>query len=159
MNILIMDNTSLSSIVEAAGSFISKETKLHALILNAGIMAVLYEATVNGDRNPDASQLPCALASSILSSSNSVSNCLKEEPSAVRIVCVSSHGQKEKPFGVTKMLYDDSEIEKFGNLGHYGLSKFGNVLHLKILHAQYGPGSEESNKGMGRFGRHSCTAE
>lgn len=37
LQILIMDHTSLATIVEAAKSFTSKESKLNGLILNAGI--------------------------------------------------------------------------------------------------------------------------
>src|ERR1700679_1804464 len=40
LHILIMDNTSLNTVVKAAKNFISRESHLHGLILNAGIMAV-----------------------------------------------------------------------------------------------------------------------
>ncbi|CZR67245.1 related to dehydrogenases with different specificities (related to short-chain alcohol dehydrogenases) [Phialocephala subalpina] len=150
LHILTMDNAALNSIVEAARSFAAKETKLHGLILNAGIMAVPYEVTRDGFEiqmqvNYLAHWLLTYHLLPILQST------ARKGPGSVRIVCVSSHGHKEKPFGVTKMLYDDSEIEKFGNFGRYGLSKLGNVLHSKTLNAEYGPGSENSKQGNGEI--------
>lgn len=144
-----MDNTSLSSIVEAAKLFISKEARLHGLILDAGIMAVPYEVTADGfEIQMQVNYLAhWLLAYRLLPVLQSTAR--KEGPSSVRIVCVSSHGHKEKPFGITKMLYCDSEIEKFGNFGRYGLSKLGNVLYARTLNAQYGPGSAESKQGKG----------
>jgi NAD(P)-dependent dehydrogenase (short-subunit alcohol dehydrogenase family) len=43
-----VDNNSLESVVKAAKTFKSQETRLHGLILNAGIMAVPYEVTKDG---------------------------------------------------------------------------------------------------------------
>lgn len=48
LQVLFMNNNSLDSIVTAAQAFKSKESQLHGLILNAGIMAVPYEVTKNG---------------------------------------------------------------------------------------------------------------
>lgn len=151
LHVLAMDNSSLDSIVEAAKYFASKETILHGLILNAGIMAVPYEVTVDGFEvqmqvNYLAHWLLAYHLLPILQSTARV-----EGAGAVRVVCVSSHGHKEKPFGVTKMLYDKSEIERFGNFGRYGLSKLGNVLHAKTLNVQYGPGGEKSKQGKGEI--------
>ncbi|KAE8447093.1 hypothetical protein EG329_011077 [Mollisiaceae sp. DMI_Dod_QoI] len=151
LRILIMDNTSLGSIVGAAKLFKSQEPTLNGLILNAGIMAVPYEVTTDGfEIQMQVNYLAhWLLAYHLLPVLQSTAR--KEGSGAARIVCVSSHGHREKPFGVTKMLYDDSEIEKFGNYGRYGLSKLGNVLHAQTLHAEYGPGSENSKQGKGEI--------
>ncbi|KUJ07101.1 NAD(P)-binding protein [Mollisia scopiformis] len=146
-----MDLTSLSTVIEAAKSFASKETKLHGLILNAGIMAPPYEVTADGYE----SQMQVNYISQWLLTYHLLpiieSTARKEGPGAARIVCVSSHGHREKPFSVQKMLYDKTEIENFGSFGRYGLSKLANVLHAKTLNVQYGPGSEHARQGKGEI--------
>lgn len=151
LRILIMDHTSLATVVEAAKSFISKELKLNGLILNAGIMAVPYEITTDGFEI----QLQVNYLAHWLLAYHLIpilqATARKEGPGAARIACVSSHGHREQPFKVTKMLYDSSEVEKAGNFGRYGLSKLGNVIHAKNLNVQYGPTSEEAKQGKGEI--------
>jgi NAD(P)-dependent dehydrogenase (short-subunit alcohol dehydrogenase family) len=48
ITLLEMDHTSLSSVVSAAKLFLSKETALHGLVNNAGIMATPFEMTKDG---------------------------------------------------------------------------------------------------------------
>ena len=48
---LILDHNSLATVVAAAKKFSSRETQLNGLILNAGIMAVPYELTKDGNES------------------------------------------------------------------------------------------------------------
>jgi NAD(P)-dependent dehydrogenase (short-subunit alcohol dehydrogenase family) len=148
---LFMDNTSLATIVEAAKIFLSKESKLSGLILNAGIMGVPYEITTDGfEIQMQVNYLAhWLLAYHLLPILQATAR--QEGPGAARIACISSEGHREKPFKITKMLYENSDLEKAGNFGRYGLSKLGNVIHAKNLNAQYGPRSEEAKQGKGEI--------
>jgi len=151
LHVLIMDNASLNTVVKAAKNFISQESQLHGLILNAGIMAVPYTVTSDGFE----SQMQVNYLAHWLLIYHLLpilqSTARKEGPGSVRIVSVSSEGHQKSSFGVTKILYDTTEIEKFGKFGRYGLSKLANVLHAKSLHSQYGPGSENAKQGKGEI--------
>lgn len=146
---LNLDHNSLSSVVSAAKTFISKEKKLHGLVLNAGIMAVPYEVTSDGFE----SQMQVNYLAHWLLTFHllpTLQATAKEEgPGSVRVVCVSSEGHQKFSFGTTKILYDTEEIKAFGDFGRYGLSKLANVLHAKTLHLQFGPGSESAKAGRG----------
>jgi NAD(P)-dependent dehydrogenase (short-subunit alcohol dehydrogenase family) len=114
---LIMDNASLNTVVKAAKNFISKESQLHGLILNAGIMAVPYALTSDGFEsqmqvNYLAHWILTYYLLPILQST-----ARKEGPGSVRIVSVSSKGHQKSSFGVTKILYGTTEIEKFWDFG------------------------------------------
>lgn len=149
IQLLLMDHTSLATVVEAAKSFISKESRLNGLILNAGIMGVPYELTGDGFEiqmqvNYMAHWLLTYHLLPILQTT-----ARTEGAGSARIVCVSSEGHRENPFGVVKMLYDNSELEIAGQFGRYGLSKLGNVIHAKNLTTQFGPQSKEAKEGNG----------
>lgn len=148
---LILDHTSLSSVVSAAQKFAKQESKLHGLILNAGIMAVPYEKTRDGFESQMQVNylahwlltyhlLPTLLATSLADGSGEV-----------RVVCVSSEGHQKSSFGTTKILYDEEDIATFGNFGRYGLSKLADVLHAKTLHSRYGPGSTNAEEKRGEI--------
>jgi NAD(P)-dependent dehydrogenase (short-subunit alcohol dehydrogenase family) len=148
LHMLLLDNTSLKTILTAAKTFSSKETQLHGLILNAGIMAVPYTLTEDGFEiqmqvNYIAHWLLTYHLMPLLLSTARVSG-----PGAARVVCVSSEGHI-KPFGTKKILYNLSEVEAAGNFGRYGLSKLANVLHAKNLNDQYGPTSPSARDGKG----------
>ena len=139
VQVLLMDNTSLYSLVTAAKSFKSKESRLHGLILNAGIMAVPYDVTKDGFE----SQLQVNYLAHWLLTHELLPILLEtariDGPGSARVVCVSSEGHRF--FGVKKMLYSEDEVANFGDFGRYGLSKLANVLHAKNLNDQYGPSS------------------
>ncbi|TVY37126.1 putative oxidoreductase [Lachnellula occidentalis] len=148
---LIMDNNSLTTIVEAAKQFSAQESMLHGLILNAGIMAVPYEVTPDGFEN----QMQINYLAHWLLTYHLLpvllSTARQEGPGSVRVVSVSSDGHQKFSFGVTKILYEASEVKACGGFKRYGLSKFANVLHANSLHSQYGPGSESSSHGKGEI--------
>jgi NAD(P)-dependent dehydrogenase (short-subunit alcohol dehydrogenase family) len=147
---LILDHMQLSTVVEAAKGFMSKETKLHGLILNAGIMATPYEITEDGFE----SQMQVNYLAHWLFTYHLLpillSTARAEGPGSVRVACVSSEGHA-RPFGVTKILYNKDEIAKFGDFGRYGVSKLANVLEAKSLNDAYGPQSESAKDGKGEI--------
>lgn len=149
VQILVMDNNSLDSIATAVTTFKSKESRLHGLILNAGIMAVPYELTRDGFE----SQMQVNYLAHWLLTHHLLSVLLTtariDGPGSVRIVCVSSEGHRS--FGVKTMLYSEEEVAKFGNFGRYGLSKLANVLHAKTLNDQYGPNSINTQEKKGEI--------
>ncbi|KAH7416874.1 hypothetical protein BKA64DRAFT_280522 [Cadophora sp. MPI-SDFR-AT-0126] len=151
LHTLILDHSSLSSVVSASKTFASKEKKLHGLILNAGIMAVPYEVTSDGYE----SQMQVNYLAHWLLTFHLVptlqATAKEEGPGSARVVCVASEGHQKFSFGTTRMLYDVEEIKAFGDFGRYGLSKLANVLHAKSLHAQFGPGSESAKAGGGEI--------
>jgi len=149
LHILLLDHMSLSSIVTAAKTFKDKETQLHGLILNAGIMAVPYEVTKDGfEIQMQVNYLAHWLLTEHLLSVL-ISTAQKCGPGAVRIVCVSSEGHNS--FGTKHILYDPREVESFGNFGRYGLSKLANVLHAKTLNDRFGPSSQNAKAGKGEI--------
>ena len=149
IQVLLMDNNSLDSVVSAAKTFKSKESRLHGLILNAGIMAVPYEVTKDGFE----SQIQINYLAHWLLTYHLLPVLLTtariDGPGSVRIVSVSSEGHRS--FGVKNILYSNEEIAKFGNFGRYGLSKLANVLHAKTLNDQYGPSSTSTREGNGEI--------
>jgi NAD(P)-dependent dehydrogenase (short-subunit alcohol dehydrogenase family) len=149
VQVLLMDNNSLESVVKAAETFKSKETRLHSLILNAGIMAVPYELTQDGFESQMQVNyfahwlLTHHLLSVLLSTARS------DGPGSVRIISVSSEGHRS--FGVKKMLYSDQDVANFGKFGRYGLSKLANVLYAKTLNDQFGPPSASVKESKGEI--------
>jgi NAD(P)-dependent dehydrogenase (short-subunit alcohol dehydrogenase family) len=150
LHVLLMDHTSLSTIVLAAKSFCSQESKLHGLILNAGIMAVPYQITADGFEvqmqvNYIAHWLLAYHLLPIL-----LSTSLKDGEGSVRVISVTSEGHR-RPWNVPGILYDEAEIKAFGRWGLYGVSKLADILLAKSLHASYGPGSTKSKEGKGKI--------
>lgn len=151
VHVLIMDHMSLTTVVEAAKTFTTKEKKLHGLILNAGIMATPYEVTKDGF---EAQMQVNYIAHWLLGYHllpTLLSTAREDGPGSVRIASVSSEGHQKASFGVNKVLYAKDEIAKFGNFGRYGLSKLANVLYAKWLNAAYGPGSKSAANGEGEI--------
>ena len=149
VQVLLMDNASLDTVVMAAKAFKSKETRLHGLILNAGIMAVPYEVT----KDRFESQMQINYLAHWLLTHNLLPVLLEtarvDGPGSARVISVSSEGHRS--FSVNKILYADEEIANFGNFGRYGLSKLANILHAKTLNDQYGPSSVHAKEGKGEI--------
>lgn len=144
-----MDHTSLSTVLAAAKLFLSKETVLHGLINNAGIMATPFEITKDGHEAQWQTNylahwvftyhlLPVLLKTS------------KENPAgSVRIVNLSSSGHFSAPKG--GISFADTSLKNGSGMNRYGQSKLANILHAKTLHKTYGPGSRSAKAGNGEI--------
>jgi NAD(P)-dependent dehydrogenase (short-subunit alcohol dehydrogenase family) len=148
---LLMDNSRISTIFAAEKSFLTKETTLNGLILNAGIMAVPYSRTDDGyEMQWQVNYLAHWLLTNKLIPVL-LSTSLAQGQGAARVVCVSSEGHQTSSFGSDKIIYDNSALEKHGPFGRYGNSKLGNVLHAVSLNNEYGPGSPTAKTGKGEI--------
>lgn len=136
----------LSSVVSAAKEFARKETKLHCLINNAGIMAVLFEKSKDGYESQWQTNylahfllahhlLPILLATARVS-----------KPGDVRIVNVTSggHARFAPKVGID---FEDINQENGGPWSRYGQSKLANILHAKELNRLNGPKGIKKSEG------------
>jgi NAD(P)-dependent dehydrogenase (short-subunit alcohol dehydrogenase family) len=144
-----MDHLSLSTVVSAAKLFLSKETVLHGLINNAGIMATPFEMTKD---KHEAQWQTNYLAhwvfiSHLLPLMLSTSKTLP--PGSVRIVNLSSSGHFSAPKGGIN--FTDTSLPNGDGMARYGQSKLANILHAKTLNKHYGPGSPSSKAGKGEI--------
>jgi NAD(P)-dependent dehydrogenase (short-subunit alcohol dehydrogenase family) len=149
ITLLEMDHLSLSTIVAAAKLFISKETVLHGLINNAGIMATPFEMTKDGyEAQWQTNYLAHWLFTShllplLLETSKSL------PPGSVRVVNLSSSGHYSAPKG--GISFEDTSLPNGGGMARYGQSKLANILHAKTLNKLYGPGSPNAQAGKGEI--------
>ncbi|KAM0427830.1 hypothetical protein ACHAPT_007287 [Fusarium lateritium] len=149
ISILEMDHLSLSAVVSAAELFLSKETALHGLVNNAGIMATPFEMTKDGYE----AQWQTNYLAHWVFTSYLVPLMLKTSkglPSGtVRIINLSSSGHYNAPKGGIN--FDDTSLPNDGGIARYGQSKLGNIFHAKTLHKLYGPGSPSSKADKGEI--------
>ncbi|KAM0550582.1 hypothetical protein ACHAPJ_008840 [Fusarium lateritium] len=147
ISVLVMEHTSLASVVSAAKDFLSKETALHGLVNNAGIMATPFEMT--GD-NYEAQWQTNYLAHWVFTSHllPILLKTSKDLPAGtVRIVNLSSSGHYSAPKGGIN--FADTTIADGSGMARYGQSKLGNILHAKTLNKLYGPDSPSAKAGKG----------
>lgn len=137
-----MDHTSLPTVVSAAKLFLSKETALHGLVNNAGIMATPFKMTEQGYEaqwqvNHIAHWLfTFHLLPLLLETSKNL------PAGSVRVANLTSGGHMMAPKpGIN---FADTSLPDEAAIARYGQSKLANVLHAKILHKRYGPGSGRS---------------
>ena len=149
VTLLEMDHLSLSTVVSAATFFLSKETVLHGLINNAGIMATPFEMTKDGHEAQWQTNylahwvFTFHLLPLMLGTSKTL------PPGSVRIVNLSSSGHYSAPKeGIN---FSDTSLPHSSGITRYGQSKLANVLHAKTLHKLYGPGSSNSKAGKGEI--------
>lgn len=135
--------------VSAAKEFLSKETALHGLVNNAGIMATPYEMTKDGY---EAQWQTNHLAHWVLTS-HLIPLMLKTSQTlpkgSVRIVNVSSSGHWFGP--KNGINFAGTSLHGADSMARYGQSKLANVLHIKTLHKLYGPGSSTATSGQGEI--------
>ena len=136
---LLMDHTSLVTVVAGAKKLIAQEEHIDGVVCNAGIMGVPYSRTIDGyelqwQTNYIAHWL---FVYHLLPTLQATAKA--KGPGSVRVVCVSSHGHWTR--GGNRILYEEAEREAFGRYGCYGQSKLANVLHAKSLNDQFGPDS------------------
>lgn len=147
ITLLEMDHLSLSTVVSAAKLFISKETALHGLVNNAGIMATPFEMTKDGHEAQWQTNYLAhwVLTSHLLPLMLSTSRTLP--PGSVRIVNLTSSGHYSAPKGGIN--FQDTSLSNGSGMARYGQSKLANVLHAKTLNELYGPNSPRSISGKG----------
>ncbi|KAH8878829.1 NAD(P)-binding protein [Thozetella sp. PMI_491] len=146
IHFLSMDLQHLDSVIKAAREFSRKETQLHGLVNNAGIMGVPFSLTDDGyeiqwQTNYLSHWLLTHHLLPILQATSKAS-----DPGSVRIVCVTSNGHSAfaPKDGIQ---FDDINLEARHGMTRYGQSKLGNVLHVKQLQARYGPKGQQAVPG------------
>ncbi|KAF2102262.1 putative carbonyl reductase [Rhizodiscina lignyota] len=149
ITLLKLDHLNLSSVVSAAKLVVSRESVLHGLINNAGIMATPFEMTKDGYEAQWQTNylahwvftyhlLPLMLATSKTLS-----------PGSVRIVNLSSSGHYSAPKeGIN---FADTSLANGGGMARYGQSKLANILHAKSLNKLYGPSSPSAKAENGEI--------
>jgi NAD(P)-dependent dehydrogenase (short-subunit alcohol dehydrogenase family) len=141
---LQMDHVDLASVVAAAKHFLSRETALHGLVNNAGIMASPYEMTKDGHEIQWQTNylahwvLTDHLRPLMLQTARGL------PAGSVRIVNLSSSGHLGAP--KTGINFDNLALQDGTPWHRYGQSKLANILHAKTLHATYGPGSPHASR-------------
>ncbi|KAF5630054.1 alcohol sorbitol dehydrogenase [Fusarium sp. NRRL 52700] len=145
ISVLVMDMMNLKTVKAAADEFARKESRLHGLVNNAGIMATPYEES--GDCYEAQFQtnylshwlLTYSLLPILTQSAQSTS------PGTVRVVNVSSDGHLvfSPSAGID---FDDINQIKGSAFSRYGMSKLANILHAKELHRRYGPSPQNEGQ-------------
>ena len=149
VTLLEIDHLSLSSVVSAAKTFLSKEKALHGLINNAGIMATPFEMTKDGHEAQWQTNYLAhwVFTSHLLPLMLSTSKGLPS--GSVRIVNLSSSGHFYAPKGGFN--FADTSLPDGDGFTRYGQSKLANVLHAKTLNTRYGPESPSAKAGKGEI--------
>jgi NAD(P)-dependent dehydrogenase (short-subunit alcohol dehydrogenase family) len=144
-----MDHLSLSTVVSAARLVLSKETVLHGLINNAGIMSTPFEMTKDGyEAQWQTNYLAhWVFTSHLLPLMLNTAKTLP--PGSVRIVNLSSSGHYSAPKGGIN--FTDTSLPNGGGMARYGQSKLANILHAKTINKLHGPGSPDSQVGNGEL--------
>eukprot|EP01118_Nematostelium_gracile_P005711 TRINITY_DN1813_c0_g1_i4.p1 TRINITY_DN1813_c0_g1~~TRINITY_DN1813_c0_g1_i4.p1 ORF type:complete len:324 (+),score=90.53 TRINITY_DN1813_c0_g1_i4:36-974(+) len=132
---LQMDLTSLESIKGAIKEFLTKETELHLLINNAGVMATPYEFTKDGYELQWGTNVVGHFAVTKLLLPTLLSTAEKSKEGDVRVINVSSAGHAMAPSG--GIHFDDLKLENFSTWTRYGQSKLGNILLTNALTERY----------------------
>ncbi|KAK6497638.1 hypothetical protein TWF481_012043 [Arthrobotrys musiformis] len=137
LHYLHMNNMDLSSVVAAANTFLAKESSLHGLILNAGIMCTPWEESTDGyEAHWQTNYLAHYLLSYLLLPTLQATalNC---EPGVVRIVELTSGAwQMAKGPGIW---FDQISMADHEPFDRYCQSKLANVLHIRELQKKVGP--------------------
>jgi NAD(P)-dependent dehydrogenase (short-subunit alcohol dehydrogenase family) len=144
VSVLVMDHTRLSTVVSAAKDFLSKETALHGLVNNAGIMATPFAITPDGyEEQWQTNYLAHWVFTSHLLPVM-LSTAKTQAPGVVRIVNLTSVGHYSAPScGIN---FSDTSLKGEAVMARYGQSKLANVLHTKALHTLCGPDSSSEGK-------------
>ncbi|KAK6813067.1 hypothetical protein RU639_010835 [Aspergillus parasiticus] len=149
IDLLQMDLMDLTSVVAAANHFLTLETALHGLANNAGIMATPFEITKDGyEAQWQTNYLAhWVLTQHLLPLMLRTAKTL--HPGSVRIVNLTSSGHLAAPKGGIN--FKDLSLKDNGPWARYGQSKLANILHAKVLHKAYGPGSPSAQNGEGEI--------
>ncbi|KAH0541658.1 hypothetical protein FGG08_003889 [Glutinoglossum americanum] len=133
---LQLDLSDLDSVKRAAEEFLSKETQLHTLINNAGIMATPYSETPQGYEIQWGTNYMGHFLLTQLLLPTLVSTASASAPGSVRLVNVSSNGHElfDTKSGIN---FSDVNMKNGGPWSRYGQSKLANVLHAKAVADRY----------------------
>ncbi len=137
VELLEMDNNSLSSVRSAAKTFLSKSNKLNVLVCNAGIMAAPYEKTKDGFESQfGVNHLAHFLLFNLLKDMMLASSSPEFHS---RVVCLSSsgHAAGEVQFGN----YDFGGGKDYSPWKGYGQAKTANIYmanHITTLYEKQG---------------------
>ncbi|KAK2589546.1 hypothetical protein QQS21_012777 [Conoideocrella luteorostrata] len=139
VHFLSLDLSSFNSVLSAASEIKAKETALHGLINNAGIMGVPFEKTDDGyevqfQTNYMSHWLLTYHLLPILTTTGAANQDIS------RIVNVTSDGH-ERFAPACGIKFNDIDLKEEGAMTRYGQSKLANVLHVKELNRKYGPSS------------------
>jgi NAD(P)-dependent dehydrogenase (short-subunit alcohol dehydrogenase family) len=137
-----MDHTRISTVIAAAKDFLSRETLLHGLVNNAGVLAVPLEMTGDGyDLTWQVNYLAhCVFTHQLLPLMLETSKGLPA--GAVRVVNITSGGHLMAPkMGIN---FEDTSLRGFSTVNRYGQSKLANILHAKQLHKLHGPSPQRT---------------
>lgn len=149
VDLLQVDFKDLSSVVGAAQRFLTLETTLHGLVNNAGIMATPFEMTKDGHEAQWQTNYLAhwVFTEHLLRLMLTTSKTLP--PGSVRIVNLTSSGHLGAPKGGIN--FEDPTLKDASVWARYGQSKLANILHTKILHQKYGPGSSSARNKDGEI--------
>ncbi|TPX18829.1 uncharacterized protein E0L32_011508 [Thyridium curvatum] len=134
---LVMDHEVLASVAAAADLFLSKESRLHGLVNNAGVMAVPRRLTADGyevqwQTNYVAHWL---FTERLLPLMLATSRALPA--GAVRVANLTSGGNMMAPRPGVDLA--DTSLREGSAIARYGQSKLANILHAQALHRRVGP--------------------
>ncbi|KAH6679517.1 hypothetical protein B0J14DRAFT_299408 [Halenospora varia] len=148
VHLLILDHMDLSSVVAAARTFISKETRLHGLINNAGIMALPLEMSKDGWESQWQTNYISHFLLTQLLLPTMLATAKVSQQGDVRIVNVTSVGHS---YFAPKVGIDFQDINQERGSGgiwsRYGQSKLANILHAKELDRLHGPNGVKKGEG------------
>ncbi|KAJ5578236.1 uncharacterized protein N7459_007200 [Penicillium hispanicum] len=149
IDLLQMDLMDLRSVVAAAKYILTRETALHGLVNNAGIMATPFEITQDGYEAQWQTNYIAhwVLTTHLLPLMLQTAKTLP--PGSVRIVNLTSSGHLGAPKGGIN--FKDLLLKESSPWARYGQSKLANILHTKSLHETYGPGSRSARNGDGEI--------
>jgi len=132
---LNLDLTSLEGIKQAVDEFTSKESQLHILLNNAGVMGMASELTKDGfDVQWGTNHMGHALLTKLLLPTL-IKTAQTSPRNSVRIVNVSSEGHRGARSGIN---FADTVLATSSKWTRYGQSKLANILHAKALAKRYG---------------------
>lgn len=152
IDLLPMDLTDLASVVAAAEHVLARETALHGLVNNAGIMATPLAMTRDGHEAQWQTNYLAhwVLTERLLPLLLRTARALPPPAAgAVRVVNLTSSGHLGAPRG--GISFGDLSLRDGGPWQRYGQSKLANILHTKTLHKRYGPGSASARNGDGEI--------
>ncbi|KAK6524519.1 hypothetical protein TWF281_011426 [Arthrobotrys megalospora] len=142
---LHMDHMDLSTVVAGANSFLSNESSLHGLILNAGIMCTPWEESTDGYEAHWQTNYVSHYLLTYLLLPTIQATAARCDPGVVRIVELSSGAwQMAKGPGIW---FDKLALADKEPLDRYCQSKLANVLHAKELHKKIGPKEGQPQRG------------